>query len=136
MQVLDGQGDLEEVQLSLGLVQLHLLVDLGEQLPALCQVQHVEEEIGLVDHIFQVYDARVVHRLKDPYLVQHVGGAVVAVEGADDCALASDLDGNPVQVWHPEAQLNLSSGPLPQHLAHLRTCSTREGSCQRWPPLT
>ena len=36
VQVLDGQGDLEEVQLSLGLVQLRLLNNLVKQLPALC----------------------------------------------------------------------------------------------------
>ena len=45
-----------------------------------------------------------VHRLKDLYLDQHVGGAVPAVEGGDDCALSSVLDENPVQVWHPDAK--------------------------------
>ena len=43
-----------------------------------------------------------VDQLKDSYLVQHFGGAVAAVEGGDDCALASEIDGNPVQVWHPD----------------------------------
>ena len=49
-----------------------------------------------MNHILQSCDARVVHRLKDPYLLQHVGGAVAAFEGGDNCALASDLDGDPV----------------------------------------
>ena len=52
--------------------------------------------IKIENYLVQVYDARVVHRLKDPYLVPHVAGAVDAVEGGD--ALADDLDGNPVQV--------------------------------------
>ena len=79
------------MQLSLGLVQLRLLNDLVKQLPALRQLHHNEQEIGSVNHILQVYDARVLHRLKDPYLVQHVGGAVAAVEGGDDWQLADDL---------------------------------------------
>ena len=54
----------------------------------------------------------------DPYLVQPVGGAFATIEGGDDCALASVLDSNPVQVWHPEAQPDIPSGPLPQHIAH------------------
>ena len=49
-------------------------------------IHHNEEGIGHVDHIFQVYDARVVHQLKDPCLVQHIGGAVAAAEGGDGCA--------------------------------------------------
>ena len=76
VQLFDGQGDLEEVQLSLSLVQLCLLDDLVKQLSALRQLQHDEQEFGRVNHILQVYDARMVHQLKDPYLVQHVGGAV------------------------------------------------------------
>ena len=58
------------------------------------------------------------HRLKDPYLVQHAGGAVAAIEVGDNCALADDLGGNPVQIWQPEAQPDLPAGPLPQHFAH------------------
>ena len=61
MQVLDGQCNLEEVQLSLSLVKNRLLDDLFEQLPTLRRVQHNEEEIGCVDHILQAYDAWVVH---------------------------------------------------------------------------
>ena len=118
MHVLDDRGDLEEVLLSLGLVKLRLLDDLVHQLPALRQLHHIEEEIGCVNHILQVYNAREVHRLKDPYLVQHIGGAVAVVEGGDICVLARDLNGNPVQVWHPEAQPDIPSGPLPQHLDH------------------
>ena len=49
----------------------------------------------------------VVHRLKDPYLVQKIGGAVAVIEGGDDCAFADD---NPVQIWHPEVQPNLPAG--------------------------
>ena len=30
------------------------------------------------------------------------------VQGGGDCALTDDLDGNPVQVWHPEVQPDLS----------------------------
>ena len=102
VQVLDGRGDLEEVQSSLRLVQLCLLDDLVEQIPALCRV------IGRVNHILQVYDSRVVHQLKD-----HVGGAVATVEGGDTLQTPSP-------------------GPCSQC-----TCwSTREGSCQRWPPST
>ena len=48
VQVLDGRGNLEEVQLSLSLVQLCLLNDLVKQRPALRPP-------------LQVYDARVVH---------------------------------------------------------------------------
>ena len=95
-----------------------LLDDLVKQLSALRQLKHYEEEIGCVDHILEAYDARVVHQLKDPYLVQHVGGAVAVVEGGDDCALESDLYSNPVQVWHPETQPDIPSGPLPQHLVY------------------
>ena len=36
-----------------------------------------------------------------------IGGAVAAIEGGVHCGLADDLDGNPVQVWHPEAQPDL-----------------------------
>ena len=60
--------------------------------------------------------------MKDPYLVQHVGGAVAAIEGGDDFALASGIDGNLVQVWHPDPQLVLPSGPLSQHLDHCVLC--------------
>ena len=72
VKVLDGRGDLEEVQLGLGLVQLRPLNNLVEQLPALSQLQHDEQEVGRVDHILQVDNTRVVDRLKDPDLVQHV----------------------------------------------------------------
>ena len=57
-----------------------------------------------------------VHQLKDLYLVQPVGGAVAANESDD--ALADDLDGNPMQVWHTKAQRDLPAGRLFQHLAH------------------
>ena len=49
-------------------------------------IHHNDEGIGHVDHIFQAYETRVVHQLKDPCLVQHIGGAVAAVEGGDGCA--------------------------------------------------
>ena len=57
MQALDGRGDLEEVQLSLGLVKLHLLDDIVEQLHVPHQLQQDEEEIGHVDHILLVFIA-------------------------------------------------------------------------------
>ena len=46
LKVLDGQGNLKEVQLGLGLVQLPLLKNLVEQLPALSQLQNDEKESG------------------------------------------------------------------------------------------
>ena len=53
-----------------------------------------------VCHIFQVYYKLVVHRLKDQYLVHHVGGFVAALKCAD--ALADLFYGNSVQVWQHE----------------------------------
>ena len=82
VQVLDGQGNLEDVELSLSLAKLCHLNDLVKQLPALRKLQHNEEKIGCADLIL---------------LVQHAGGAVAAVEGDEDCVLASDSYCNPVQ---------------------------------------
>ena len=137
VQVLDGRGNLENIQHSLGLVHLCLLDDLVEQLPALCQLQHNEQEIEHADHILTAYDAWVVHQLKDPYLVQNVGGpiaAVAAVEGCDNSALKVDLDCNPVQVCHHKAQLISQQAPFPTPCSLCTWWSTREVSCQRWPP--
>ena len=53
----------------------------------------------------------------DLCLVQHIREAVAAIEGDEECVLASDLDGNPVQAWHPVAQFDLPIGLLPQHFA-------------------
>ena len=60
-------------------------------------MRHILLTKGLLQaHSVKVYDARVAHRLKDPYLVQKIGGAVAVVDSGDGCAFADDLDGNPL----------------------------------------
>ena len=75
VKALEGSCNLEEVKPGIGPFHLHLFYDLVEQLPTLRQLQHNEQEIRCVNHNLQVYDAQVVHRLEDPYLVQPAGGA-------------------------------------------------------------
>ena len=82
-------------------------------------IHHNEEGIGHVNHIFQAYDARVVHQLKDPCLVQHIGGVVAAVEGGDGFAHIQVILIE--TLWKSETlktQPDIPSGPLPQHLTH------------------
>ena len=68
-----------------------------------------------------------VHRLKDPYLVQHVGGAVVAVEGGDDCALADNLDG---QSGTLKSSLISLQAPFSSTLLTVYLVVNLEGTCQ------
>ena len=136
MEVLDGRGNLEEVELGDRLIEPGLLNDLVKQFPALRQLQDYEEVLGSVDHVLQLDDTRMVDRLQDFYFVQdpfhervtrdnlkcHVslpilGGAAGTGEGAVS-SLADHLDGDPVKVGDPEGQPHLATDASPQQLAH------------------
>ena len=70
MEVLDGRGNLEKVELGGRLIEPGLLDDLVKQFPALRQLQDYEEVLGGVDHVLQLDDTRMVDRLQDFNFVQ------------------------------------------------------------------
>ena len=138
MEVLDGRGNLEKVELGGRLIEPGLLDDLVKQFPALRQLQDYVEVVGSVDHVLQLDNTRMVDRLQDFNFVQdpfhdrvtvtrdnlkcHVnllilGGAAGTGEGAVS-SLGDHLDGDPVKVRDPEGQSHLATDASPQQLAH------------------
>ena len=64
VEILYGGGNLIEVKLGFGLVQLGLVDDLVEELTSLGKLQHDEEVVGGVDEIFQLDYIGMVYRLQ------------------------------------------------------------------------